>query len=267
MIGTYLAPVASGYVAESSLGWRWTFYISTIAMAVCVILMICFLEETKYFPPIVEGHIVDAIATEEVESKAKRQEGSLQHPRTTGSEQYASQRECSVMEDDGRLVQIDHEIASKPRKERLALVSPNPDGVLSPGIWDSISRPFIILFTFPAVIFTAIQYGFLIAMICVLSITQAIIYAASPYNFSAAGIGNMNIAPAIGCVLGSIFGGPINDYFIRHIARKRDGIYEPETRLWLFMFPAIFLPAGTLLYGLTIAQVRMAVRYASYRLR
>jgi 1,4-dihydroxy-2-naphthoate octaprenyltransferase len=47
------------------------------------------------------------------------------------------------------------------------------------------------LYTFPAVAFCALQYGFLIAMLAILAVTQATLYPFPPYNFSPIGIGNM----------------------------------------------------------------------------
>lgn len=114
-----------------------------------------------------------------------------------------------------------------------------------------------ILCTFPAVMFCALQYGFLIAMLAVMAVTQADLYPFPPYNFSPIGIGNLNIAPAVGAIIGSIFGGPLNDYFILQVAKRRGGIYEPETRLWLFLIPGFCMPLGLFLYGLTIAKVRL----------
>jgi hypothetical protein len=66
----------------------------------------------------------------------------------------------------------------------------------------------------------------------------------------------MNIPPAIGAILGSIFGGPLNDWCILQVAKRRGGIYEPETRLWSFMLPGVCMPIGLFMFGLTIAKVR-----------
>jgi hypothetical protein len=51
------------------------------------------------------------------------------------------------------------------------------------------------LYTFPAVAFCALQYGFLIAMLAILAVTQATLYPFPPYNFSPIGIGNMYAEP------------------------------------------------------------------------
>ena len=121
-------------------------------------------------------------------------------------------------------------------------------------ILQQLYHPFLILGIFPAVMFSALQYAWSESMLSFLAVTQASIYPLPPYNFSAIGVGNMNIAPAIGCILGSLFGGPLSDYLIIAISRRRNGIYEPEYRLWTYMIPGLSMVAGVLLYGLTIAQ-------------
>lgn len=93
-------------------------------------------------------------------------------------------------------------------------------------------------------------------MLSFLAVTQATLYPLPPYHFSAIGIGNMNIPPAIGAIIGSIFGGPLSDWMIIVIARRRSGIFEPDYRLWTFLVPGLAMVAGVLMYGLTVAEVR-----------
>jgi hypothetical protein len=38
------------------------------------------------------------------------------------------------------------------------------------------------------------------------------------------------------------------------VAKRRGGIYEPETRLWLFLIPGVCMPTGLFMYGLTISK-------------
>ena len=120
-------------------------------------------------------------------------------------------------------------------------------------IFHHLYQPFLILGVFPAVMFSALQYAWSESMLSILAVTQASLYPAEPYNFSAIGVGNMNIPPAIGAILGSLFGGVFSDYLIMAIAKRRGGIYHPEYRLWPFLIPGLSMVAGVLLYGLTIS--------------
>ena len=48
-----------------------------------------------------------------------------------------------------------------------------------------------------------------------------------PYNFTATGIGLMNLAPFIGTTLGTMICGPVSDRFVLYLAKKNHGVYEP----------------------------------------
>ncbi|KIW43231.1 uncharacterized protein PV06_04354 [Exophiala oligosperma] len=248
--GNYLGPVAAGYVAVNQ-GWRWVFWYCTIFMAIVAVFMFFFLEESKYIPKIVEGHEIVATTYNDqdhdltkVSSISKDRLGSISIDATEAAN---NQRR--------RLVDIDTTIPMDSYLRRHRLWS--TEKAFTTGnrsYWMHFFQPFQMLYTFPAVAFCALQYGFLIAMLAILAVTQATLYPAAPYLFSPIGIGNMNLPPAIGAILGSIFGGPINDWFIVQVAKRRGGIYEPETRLWLFLIPGFCMPLGLFLYGLTIAK-------------
>ncbi|KEF62807.1 uncharacterized protein A1O9_00780 [Exophiala aquamarina CBS 119918] len=247
--GNYFGPVAAGYVAVSSQGWRWVFWWCTIFLAICSAAMVFCLEESKYVPSVIEGRDVTA---------PTQDEGTLEKVNSTTKTPIRGSITVDATEaaqnQRRRIVDIDHSIPMHSYKKRFALYTPDSPSTETRSVWAHIYQPFQILCTFPAVMFTALQYGFLIAMLAVLAVTQASLYPFEPYNFSAAGVGNMNIPPAIGAIIGSVFGGPINDYFIVQVAKRRGGIYEPETRLWLFLIPGFCMPIGLFMYGLTISK-------------
>lgn len=237
-------------MAISSQGWRWALWYCVIFMAIVVVALVFFLEESKYTPLAITSQEVTTTSSNEeklskVPSANKPQLGSVNVDATD-----AAQNEHR------RLVEIDESIPMNPLSKRFAFWSLEKQASdQKRNIWLHVYQPFQLLATFPAVMFTALQYGFLIAMLAILAVTQATLYPFEPYEFSAAGVGNMNIPPAIGAILGSIFGGPLNDFFIVQVAKRRKGIYEPETRLWLFLVPGVCMPIGLFMFGLTISQV------------
>ncbi|KIW10970.1 hypothetical protein PV08_10269 [Exophiala spinifera] len=243
-VGNYLGPVAAGYVAVNQ-SWRWVFWYCTIFMAVVTVFMIFFLEESKYIPRIEEGHEVGSATDQEqaqdlakVSSVSKQRLGSVSIDATEAANNERR-----------RMVEIDTSIPMDSYLKRHRLWS--TEKAITTGNrshWTHFFQPFQMMYTFPAVAFCALQYGFLIAMLSVLAVTQTTLYPAPPYNFTPVGIGNMNLPPAIGAILGSVFGGPINDWFIVQVAKRRGGIYEPETRLWLFLIPGFCMPLG--LFGM-----------------
>lgn len=121
--------------------------------------------------------------------------------------------------------------------------------------WQHMWRPFILFFRIPAVAFIALEYSFILCWVAVLATTQPILFAQPPYKFSI-GVGNINIAPFIGAIVGSAYGGPLNDLYVVFMARRREGIYHPETRLHMLVMPMLLTPLGLFLYGISISKVR-----------
>ena len=197
IIGNYLGPVAAGYVAVSSQGWRWVFWWCTIFLAILSVVMIFFLEETKYTPPVLQGREI-ANSTKEDEHDLTKVSSTNKTPQHTGSISVEAS-EAALHNERRRLVEIDNSIQMHPYKKRLAFWTLDKQATAEKrSFWIHIYQPFHILATFPAVMFTALQWGFLIAMLAILAVTQASLYPFEPYNFSPAGVGNMNIPPAIG---------------------------------------------------------------------
>lgn len=124
------------------------------------------------------------------------------------------------------------------------------------GYWRHMWRPFLLFFRIPAVTFAAIEYSFILCWVAILATTQPILFAQPPYNFSSIGIGNINIAPFIGAVVGSVYGGPLNDYYVVFMARRKSGIHHPETRLHMLILSLLLTPLGLWLYGISIAKVK-----------
>ncbi|KPM42206.1 hypothetical protein AK830_g4349 [Neonectria ditissima] len=203
-------------------------------------------RETKYNLPPLNGSEVpqDTYSHEKKDAKTGT--------RTSRDLDLAKSRK-SIPSQPLRRIEIDSTIPTKPYRQRLALFTPsiNTDNI---SFWRQIYQPFQLLIQFPAVMFAALQYGFAVAMLAVLAVTQSQLYVLPPYNFTTAGIGNMNLPPAIGALLGTLFGGPLVDYFILRVAKRRGGIYEPETRLWLFPIAGFSMTIGCLMYGLTISK-------------
>lgn len=88
---------------------------------------------------------------------------------------------------------------------------------------------------------------------------------APPYNFSASDIGLMSLAPFIGTTIGSLVCGPISDTIVLNLARRNNGIYEPEMRFWVFLPFIPFCLAGAWWFGYSLAEgkswVQVAVAY------
>lgn len=254
ILGTYLAPIASGYIAVSQ-EWRWVFWHCAIYMSVTLIVMLFFLEETKWEAPTINA---SSIPRSEPANATADEKGSTEKIESVS--QLSSATSCVEPT-------VDNTISMKSYRQRHPWYTPSQNVSSYPKLFlRQLYQPFLILGVFPAVMFSALQYAWSESMLSFLAVTQANLYPLPPYNFSAIGVGNMNIPPAIGAIIGSIFGGPFSDYLIMVIARRRQGIYEPEYRLWTFLIPGASMVAGVLLYGLTIAEVSIVRRYRKIEL-
>ncbi|OAA42727.1 Major facilitator superfamily domain, general substrate transporter [Metarhizium rileyi] len=92
-------------------------------------------------------------------------------------------------------------------------------------------RPFI-LFSYPAVLWSAAVYACSIGWLIVISETMAVIYRdPKSYNFDALQTGLVYVSPFVGGVLGTGVAGKISDLVVRAMSRRNGGMYEPEFRL------------------------------------
>jgi hypothetical protein len=110
-------------------------------------------------------------------------------------------------------------------------------------------RPFI-LFAYPAVLWSSMVYALAVGWLIVISESIAHIYEnRSTYNFTPLQVGLVYISPFIGGVLGTAVAGKFSDIIVRFMARKNDGVYEPEFRLVMALPIAISTTIGLMGFG------------------
>lgn len=109
-------------------------------------------------------------------------------------------------------------------------------------------RPFI-LFAYPAVLWSSLVYALAVGWLIVLSESVAHIYQDTSYNFTPLQVGLVYISPFIGGVLGTAVAGRVSDLVVRFMARKNDGVYEPEFRLLMALPIMISTVIGLMGFG------------------
>lgn len=174
------------------------------------------------------------------------------HKSTDGASDGAKQEKSTEI--------LMHQIDQNQNTARYGYLKRMKFITMTPGISSStylrhMYQPFILLVRIPAVSFVAFQYGIILCWIAILATTQATLFLYPPYNFTSIGIGNLNLAPFLGCIIGVAYGGPLNDMYVIWLAKRRNGIYEPESRLHMLVLPLLVTPAGLWLYGISLAQV------------
>jgi len=236
-VGAFLGPVASGYVANGQ-GWRWMWWYCVIFITIQFVATIFFYEESKFVPKHELSTPKPINGTSEDVPGSKAASANLT---TVESQQLGG----NVTE-----LHVNPSITPKTYRQRMALYSPTDAPILQ-----HLYQPLIILSTFPAVAYTAITFGSVLACFAILTTVQAIYLIEPPYNFSPSGVGLFNLPPFIGCFIGFFVGGWLNDKSIMWLAKRNQGIYEPEQRLWMAIPASVFLPIGMLVFGIGLANV------------
>ncbi|KAI9893072.1 MAG: hypothetical protein M1814_000619 [Vezdaea aestivalis] len=110
-------------------------------------------------------------------------------------------------------------------------------------------RPFI-LFAYPAVLWSTVVYSLSVGWLIVLSESVAHIYRTrDTYNFTSLQTGLVYLSPFIGGVLGTAVAGKVSDILVRFMAKRNDGVYEPEFRLLMALPVALSTAIGLMGFG------------------
>lgn len=124
------------------------------------------------------------------------------------------------------------------------------NGRLAKDKWVKVMvRPFI-LYAYPAVLWSSLVYALAVGWLIVLSESVAHIYQNhDSYNFTALQVGLVYISPFVGGVLGTAVAGKVSDLIVRFMARRNDGVYEPEFRLVMAVPIALCTVIGLMGFG------------------
>jgi len=172
----------------------------------------------------------------------EKQAPSPRSPRTEGSE-----ADSDHISESFSIRYTDHYRDAPAKSYRQSLQPWN--GRLVKDKWFRVMiRPFI-LFAYPAVLWSAMVYSLAVGWLIVLSESVAHIYRDTSYNFTALQVGLVYISPFVGGVIGTAVAGKISDLVVRFMARKNDGVYEPEFRLLMVVPITISTVIGLMGFG------------------
>lgn len=116
--------------------------------------------------------------------------------------------------------------------------------------WRVALRPFI-LFSYPAVLWSAVIYACSVGWLIVISESVALVFREGRYHFSALQTGLVYLSPFIGGVLGTAVAGKVSDVVVKTMSRHNGGLYEPEFRLVMAFPVAITTTIGLIGFGWT----------------
>ncbi len=117
--------------------------------------------------------------------------------------------------------------------------------------WRQVILPFP-LFLYPAVIFGSFIYGSFFAWLVAVSVVSVPMFSAPPYNLSPAQVGLTNLPLLFAGLAGAPVSGWLADKVIRSMAKRNNGVYEPEFRLTLMAIAAVLSTVAFLGLGASV---------------
>lgn len=232
-LGATGGPISAGYIAVAE-GWRWIWWWTAIFLGVNFVAVLLFFEESKYIPVAVD-HGLNITLGEITEDQRK---GTMEE-NENANEGVKSAASLETI------------YPKKPLSKRIAFVTKTDIPIKR-----HFYQPLLAFFIFPAVTFTALTYGLLLAWFAIISSAGSYFLLDPPYNFSPANVGLFHLAGFIGATIGAVVGGSGSDWAIVRASRRNGGIFEPEMRLWMSIPGSLFTCAGILLFGIGLGEVR-----------
>lgn len=220
VVGAPLGGLVGGYIA-SSLGWRWTMYISAIISGILFVMSFFAIPETLYER---QTSANGSPNSEESQLEQKAAFGAMTHVESRTPVAYAP--------------------FTFVRSLKLV--------IYRPGITKRFWAPYLAL-RLPGAWMVILHYGGLIGLIVTASTVGPQLLSAPPYLWDSSS-GLFNVGGLIGGLLGLAYAYLSTDWWSKRIARRdSNGYAEPETRLPL-MLPSLFIATiGPLVFGFCAA--------------
>ncbi|KAL1899572.1 hypothetical protein Sste5346_002974 [Sporothrix stenoceras] len=236
-IANSIAPLIAAFIAAGQ-GWKWVLYWCAIYNAVSFLFLFFFMEETNWTR--------DHTSTEDVAIDNEKTMGDLDAPDTTNADKNGAQVPyLSASPSHG---QGDTAYTKKSYWAKLRLVDPRTvKTVTAKSLLRQVTRPLIYL-QLPVVVFCGISVGCYQMWLSFLNGTESSIMSGS-YGFSTLMLGVPFVSPIIFAFIGYLYVGVFGDRFIVRMARRNNGVFEPEHRLWLLLPLVIIAPGSQLLWG------------------
>lgn len=232
----FFAPIIAGFIADAQ-GWEWVLYWCAIFCAIGFVFCFFFMEETNYYRG--EHSIASPMGAQT--PKIANDSGLV-----TPDEKHPVIEPATTEEGTGTIMY--------KRKTYMDKIKPFAAGTFSrPNrLAGMVMRPLIFL-SFPVIFYAGFCYGSNLVWFNVLNATASLILGGAPYDFAASMVGVSYVSPLIGVAISSIYTGYFGNWFVIRMARRNNGIMEPEHRLWLFSASVLLLPFGLILWGVGAA--------------
>ncbi|OAG40130.1 hypothetical protein AYO21_05608 [Fonsecaea monophora] len=236
--GSSLAPVICGYLIQAK-GWRWFHWLTSIMAGVDLILIFLFVPETQYHRDLHKA--LDSVGiegNEEMELDAQKASPSGLMTMTKS-------------EDETTTEMVETQNPAPEKRTFLQELKPWSPVQKDVNVVASFLRPWA-TWCYPSVLWGVFSFSIHVTCVVVLITMIPVYFGAPPYNFSIGQQGLVYLSSCIGNAFGSIFCGFLNDKLSQWSTRRNHGVFEPEMRLPVTVFPAFLVPAGLLMFGVGI---------------
>lgn len=249
-IGSFLGPLIAHLISEAQ-GFRWVGWWGAIICGATLIVILFTCEETVFdrnkYVPVFESEKVQE-QEEFADDKKEAADDSQMFSTVESSTQLATTNDADVEADPFKEKLL-------PYHKRIALITPSSyiEGL---GFKQYVKR-FVVyfkVFTLPAVWISGILWGLQDAYMSFFLTTQDTYFYDEPWGYSETGVAIMNVATLVGAVIGCIMSGVLSDKHVLWLAKRNNGLYEPEYRLWLLFITIIISPLGLIMFGVGAAE-------------
>lgn len=232
------------------MGWEWTLWWCAIGIGIAFIYCLFLMEETNYdrlvlHPSSSSRTSIDSTnepGTDFPEKPAANASVQASIP-TSADDKKAHEEHRPIDAAAAEIGQIAY--SRKTYWQKLSVVDKKRPNRMLDIMW----APFK-FFTFPVVVWAGFMYGLQgLVYPGILNATASVIYTNDTYNFSSDAVGFAYFAAVVGMVLGSLWVSLAGPRLVIKLARRNNGVSEPEHILWLFTVSFIVVPFAMVLWG------------------
>lgn len=235
-----IGPVVSGVMSQE-YNWRSYWWVDFAMFACLLVWIIFFIPETKWHRNPEKENIhpdtLDATADNE-------KTNAVEHVETTDNEKSATPEQAEVV---STTTSTEFLGTGGPSKRQFMPFQNDPaEG------WKNVLRPFWVpakLCYYPIVIWASFCYSGGACLTIIVNMTQSMVFAAPPYNFSSSAVGYSNFATLGGIMVGLLTAGPLSDWICKKMTIRNNGIREPEMRLFALIPYFVFMTIGCVITG------------------
>ncbi|PLB51333.1 MFS general substrate transporter [Aspergillus steynii IBT 23096] len=224
--------LASSYEV-AALGWRWYYWVFTIAIGAGLVIVVFAGFETAY-----------------------HRDSQFLNGRLVLTDQFGVTRILTSSETQEYLSQGAHQINPHDNISKhsyLHMLKPwtapyNNQSLLkaTPQTWLHICEAF----TSPGILYATLLSSVVLGASVGMSLSYNTVLQYS-YHWAPENIGLINLGGVFGGLGGMLYAGIFGDRFILYMAKRCGGVHSPEHRLPLLIFPGILCILSLLLYGFT----------------